>query len=141
MNTTSTMRILRESKGFSQEYVGSVLGIEQNTYSKLENGQIQLTLERITKLAKLYDVSAELLISSELPIVNYNNGKFSKGIVNHENNDYSYFKELYEKILSLKDKFLEEKEKQILNLKDELAEQKEEKDFWKKLVMKQKKRN
>lgn len=139
MNATSTMRILRESKGFSQEYVGSILGIEQNTYSKLENGQIQLTLDRINKLAKLYDVSAELLISTELPIVNYNNGKFSKGIVNNENNDSLYFQELYDKILSLKDQFLEEKERQIQNLREELTEQKEEKDFWKKLVMKQKK--
>lgn len=141
MNTTSTMRILRESKGFSQEYVGSVLGIEQNTYSKLENGQIQLTLDRINKLAKLYDVSAELLISNELPIVNYNNGKFSKGVVNNENNGSQYFKELYEKILSLKDQFLEEKENQILILRQELSEQKEERDFWKKIVMKQKKRS
>ncbi|MGN6196933.1 MAG: helix-turn-helix domain-containing protein [Ginsengibacter sp.] len=139
MNTTTTMRILRESKGYSQEYVGSVLGIEQNTYSKLESGQIRLTLERICKLAELYEVSADLLVSNELPIVNYNNGKFSKGIVNNEN-DASYLsKELYEKMLSLKDQLLEEKEKQILILKEKLSEQKAEKDSWKELFMKQNK--
>ena len=139
MNSTTTMRILRESKGYSQEYVGSVLGIEQNTYSKLESGQIRLTLDRICKLAELYEVSTDLLVSNELPIVNYNNGKFSKGIVNTENYVSQNPKELYEKILSLKDQFIEEKEKQILILKEELSEQKAEKDFWKKLVMKQKK--
>lgn len=139
MNTTTTIRILRESKGYSQEYVGSVLGIEQNTYSKLESGQIRLTLDRICKLAELYEISTDLLVSSELPIVNYNSGKFSKGIVNTENCVSQNPKELYEKILSLKDQFIEEKEKQILLLKEELSEQKAEKDFWKKFVMKQKK--
>lgn len=139
MNTTTTMRILRESKGYSQEYVGSVLGIEQNTYSKLESGQIRLTLERICKLAELYEVSADLLVSSELPIVNYNNGKFSKGIVNNENGASNYSKELYEKMLSLKDQLIEEKEKQILILKENLSEQKAEKDSWRELFMKQNK--
>lgn len=139
MNTTTTMRILRESKGYSQEYVGSVLGIEQNTYSKLESGQIRLTIDRISKLAELYDVSPDLLISSELPIVNYNNGKFSKGIVNNENHASYHSKELYEKMLSLKDLLIEEKEKQILILKERLSEQKAEIDSWKQLFMKQNK--
>jgi len=138
MNTTTTMRILRESKGYSQEYVGSVLGIEQNTYSKLESGQIRLTIDRICKLAELYEVSADLLISSELPIVNYNNGKFSKGVVNNDN-ALCHSKELYEKMLSLKDQLIEEKEKQILILKEKLSEQKAEKDSWKELFMKQNK--
>jgi len=137
MNTITTMRILRESKGYSQQYVGSVLGIEQNTYSKLESGQIRLTLDRVSKLAKLYEVSTDLLVSSELPIVNYNNGKFSKGIVNTENYISHNPKELYEKMLSLKDQLIEEKEKQILILKEKLSEQKAEKDSWKELVMKQ----
>lgn len=141
MNTTTTMRILRESKGYSQEYVGSMLGIEQNTYSKLESGQIRLTVDRISKLAKLYDVTPDLLVSNELPIVNYNNGKFSKGIVNNDNYDSQYSKELYEKMLLLKDQLIEEKEKQILILKEELTEQKAEKDFWKTFVRKQKKSN
>jgi transcriptional regulator with XRE-family HTH domain len=133
------MRILRESKGYSQQYVGSVLGIEQNTYSKLESGQIRLTLDRVAKLAKLYEVSTDLLVSSELPIVNYNNGKFSKGIVNTENYILHDPKELYEIMLSLKDQLIEEKEKQILILKEKLSEQKAEKDSWKELVMKQNK--
>ncbi len=141
MNTTQTMRILRESRGYSQEYVGSVLGIEQNTYSKLESGQIRLTVDRISKLAKLYEVTPDLLVSSDLPIVNYNNGKFSKGIVNTENHDSQHSKELYEKMLLLKEQLIEEKEKQILILKEELSEQKAEKDFWKTIVMKQKNRN
>jgi transcriptional regulator with XRE-family HTH domain len=135
------MRILRESRGYSQEYVGSVLGIEQNTYSKLESGQIRLTVDRISKLAKLYEVNPDLLISSGLPIVNYNNGKFSKGIVNTESYHSQHSKEFYEQILLLKEQLIEEKEKQILILKEELSEQKAEKDFWKTIVLEQKNRN
>lgn len=139
MNTTTTLRILRESKGYSQEYVGSFLGIEQNTYSKLETGQTRLTLNRINKLAELYNVTTDLLLSNELPIVNYNNGQFSKGIVNAENYLSQNPSALYEKLLSLKDQFIEEKEKQIELLKEELSEQRAERDFWKEIVMRQKK--
>lgn len=139
MNTTIIMRILRESQGYSQDYVGSVLGIEQNTYSKLESGQIKLTSDRLCKLADLYDVPLDFLISKELPIVNFNNGKFSKGIVNNENSEYEQGKSFYEKLLSLKDQVIEEKEKQISILTRELEEKKEENNFWKEFYLKENK--
>jgi transcriptional regulator with XRE-family HTH domain len=139
MNTTSIMRILRESRGYSQEYVGRVLGIEQNTYSKLESGQIKLTSARLCKLADLYEVSSDLLISNELPIVNYNNGKFSKGIVNNENCDPQQYKDFCEKLLLLKDQVIEEKEKQISILTKALEDKENENNFWKDFYLHQRK--
>ncbi len=124
------LRILREANGYSQQYVGSVLGIEQNTYSKLENGQIKLTADRIYKLAELYHVAPEVLISRELPIVNYNSGTFSKGNVSSLNFNESNERNTAD-IVSMKDKIIEEKEKQILYLKELLEEKKAEISFWK----------
>ncbi len=137
MKTTSIMKILREAKGYSQDYVGSILGIEQNTYSKLENGQIRLTADRIYKLAELYDVVPELFVSKELPIVNFNTGSFSKGIINTEKYNEQSPKSVAE-ILTLKDKIIEEKDKYITNLKEQLEEKKYEISFWRNLVSNQK---
>jgi len=132
------MRILRESRGYSQEYVGSVLGIEQNTYSKLENGQIKLTSDRLCKLAALYGVPPDMLISNELPIVNYNNGKFSKGIVNNENCEPQHCNEFYERLLLLKDQVIEEKERQIFILTKALENNEKENNFWKDFYLQRK---
>lgn len=56
MNEYRIMKILRESRNFSQEYIAGKLGINQNAYSKLENGKVKITLERIRQLAEIYDV-------------------------------------------------------------------------------------
>lgn len=55
-NITSIMRSLRESHRYSQEYVAAELGINQNTYSKLESGQTQITIKRLEQLSRVYNV-------------------------------------------------------------------------------------
>lgn len=55
-NITSIMRSLRESHHYSQEYVAAELGINQNTYSKLESGQTQITVKRLEQLSKVYNI-------------------------------------------------------------------------------------
>lgn len=54
MGRNDILKILREAKGYSQDYVGKKLGINQNTYSKVENGLIELTESRMQQLAALY---------------------------------------------------------------------------------------
>lgn len=123
MNETKIMRILREANDYSQEYVASILEIEQNTYSKLESGQIRLTVERMKKLAELYHVNPDCFLSDELPVINYNSGTHSKGVIHsvtyNENKDSEAQKELYEKLIT-------EKDQQIKHLQEELTELKKE---------------
>jgi len=56
-NITAVMRSLRETYHYSQEYVAAELGINQNTYSKLESGQTQITIKRLEQLSKVYKVA------------------------------------------------------------------------------------
>lgn len=57
-----TLKKLRLHHNYTQEYVASVLDINQNSYCKLELGQTHLTLDRIKKLADLYNITATEII-------------------------------------------------------------------------------
>lgn len=117
------MRILRESRDYSQEYVANILNINQKTYSNLESGKSKLTLERIQQLAEFYHVKPDYFLSEELPIINYNTGNYSRSIVAariyNENKDAP--DKLYERII-------DEKDIQIKFLINELEALKKEKN-------------
>lgn len=121
MNGNKAMRMLRETNGYTQEYVGSVLGIEQNTYSKLENGQIKLTVDRVKKLGELYNVDPEYLFSDELQIINNNSGEGSKSYTSNTFNNENYIEGNESTLKSLYDKLIQEKDEQIKILREELV--------------------
>ena len=56
------IRSLREDHDFRQCDLASVLHVSQNTYSQYENGVIELTAERLVKLADFYNVSIDYLL-------------------------------------------------------------------------------
>lgn len=117
------MRILRESRDYSQEYVANILNINQKTYSNLESGKTKLTLDRIQQLAEFYHVKPDYFLAEELPIINYNTGNYSRSIVAariyNENKDAP--DKLYERII-------DEKDIQIKFLINELEALKKEKN-------------
>ena len=49
------LKEIRLKNNYKQEYVASELGITQKAYSKLENGQTCLTVDKIFKLAIIYN--------------------------------------------------------------------------------------
>ena len=53
----------RELRNFTQAYMAEELNISQNAYSKIETGNVKLTVERLQKIAELLDVPAEDIIS------------------------------------------------------------------------------
>ncbi|MCU0337656.1 MAG: helix-turn-helix transcriptional regulator, partial [Sediminibacterium sp.] len=114
-----------------QEYIASELGINQNTYSKLESGQTKLTIDRVKKLAELYNVDPDYFLSEDAPIINYNSGSKSRSIINtqnyNDNQDAKALHKLYEKLLS-------EKDQQIDLLKSELQEVREDRKQMKELI-------
>lgn len=65
------IRLLREIHDYTQEYVAGRLDISQNTYSMLEKGETKLTVDRLGKLAELYEMDiADLLKTTEQTIIN-----------------------------------------------------------------------
>ncbi|MGD1842367.1 MAG: helix-turn-helix domain-containing protein [Thermonemataceae bacterium] len=64
----------REQRNYSQEYVAEYLGISQNAYSKIEINQTKsFTLERLIKLAELFEVDLGELLGIEKSVNIYSN--------------------------------------------------------------------
>jgi transcriptional regulator with XRE-family HTH domain len=62
MNIALRIRKVRESKGYSQEYMAIKLGINQSSYCKLENNQRKISIEKIVRIAELLNIELVKLI-------------------------------------------------------------------------------
>ncbi|MBR6569008.1 MAG: helix-turn-helix transcriptional regulator [Clostridia bacterium] len=56
------LRDIREDRDLTQRALADHLHIRQNTYSQYENGQRQLPVEVLVKLAQYYNTSADYLL-------------------------------------------------------------------------------
>ena len=86
--STSTLKILREVNDYTQEFVAEdVLGISQNTYSRLEANPSKITAEQAQKLSDLYKVSIANLLSEATPIITFQSKSVSE---NSGSNGYNH---------------------------------------------------
>ena len=56
------IRNIREDRDIRQRQVAEYLNVSQNTYSQYENGQRQLPIDVLIKLAKFYKVSTDYIL-------------------------------------------------------------------------------
>jgi len=56
------LKDLREDSDLKQKEIAEHLHIKQNTYSQYENGQRQLPIDILIKLAKYYNVSTDYIL-------------------------------------------------------------------------------
>lgn len=61
-NAYSKIKELRIKKGLTQVQVAKKLGLKQNNYSNLEKGKSRLTVERLTLLAEILEVSVQEIL-------------------------------------------------------------------------------
>ena len=52
----SELRSIRRSKDYSQEYMAAAMNISQNSYSRLESGQTEMTISRLLKISEILDI-------------------------------------------------------------------------------------
>ncbi|NCU04871.1 MAG: helix-turn-helix transcriptional regulator [Chitinophagaceae bacterium] len=87
---TTTLKILREINDRTQEEIANVLGISQNTYSRLERNPKNLTSEQAQKLADFYNVNIADLLTEATPTISFNDNKIegsNNGYVGSIEND------------------------------------------------------
>lgn len=58
----STIRMIRESNGFSQEYVASKLEITQQAYSNIEKNPENASVKRLKQISSIFSVPLTSLI-------------------------------------------------------------------------------
>lgn len=109
---------LRLEKNWTQDYVADQLGLSQPAYSKLEQGQVKLTVDRAGKLAELYDIDPDYFFTSDTPIVNFHDHSQNKNLMQHVDNfhDNSDMKELYEKTITEQAQLIQHLQKRIEKL-------------------------
>lgn len=97
------VRKMRESKGFSQDYMATVLNISQASYARLENEETKITVDRLYKIAEILEVNiSDFFELDKIVIQNQTNneGAFGNGYIQ---NLHIENKEIYEKLLKSKD--------------------------------------
>ena len=57
------LKELREESNKTQKEVAEFLNIQQNTYSQYENGQRQIPIDFLIKLANYYQVSVDYILN------------------------------------------------------------------------------
>ncbi len=92
------IRKVRESKGYSQEYVANLLNISQASYARLENQITKITLDRLFKIAEILETSVVEFFDSERcsPVNSPTQNQFIESI-------HSSCKDNYERLLKSKD--------------------------------------
>ncbi|QEO08484.1 helix-turn-helix transcriptional regulator [Bacillus paralicheniformis] len=65
MNYADRLKYLRQKAGFTQKFVAQKIGVKNNTLSSYESGKRQPDYETTKKLADLYDVSIDFLLTGK----------------------------------------------------------------------------
>lgn len=65
------LRYLREQANLSQEKLGELVDVSQQSIYKYENGEVQASQAVLVKLSKVFDVPIEVLIDDSLNIEDY----------------------------------------------------------------------
>lgn len=103
MKVGEKIKKIRELKNFTQGYMAEQLELAQSSYSKIESGEIDLTISRIEQIAKILYIDISQILnfdSKQFFFVSNNNFVKESGAkaenINFFGNDY---KEKYIKIL------------------------------------------
>lgn len=94
--------MIRQIKGYKQDYVAEKLGMSQTNYSNIESGKTELKIEVLEKFAKIHGIEpADILQFGEQYVFNNHNqqgGGFGSS-VSIENHYSEKIIELYERQL------------------------------------------
>lgn len=63
--TGENIRIIREIKGFKQDYMALMLDISQSGYAKIESGKSSINIERLHQIAKVLEVDVNDLLNDD----------------------------------------------------------------------------
>lgn len=84
---STNIKKFRELKNMTREFVASELDMSVSGYSKIERGEIDLTLSKLQKIADVLAVStSEILNFDATNIFNISNNEVVQNLGNKENN-------------------------------------------------------
>jgi transcriptional regulator with XRE-family HTH domain len=115
-SVSENIRMTRELKGFSQDYVAKQLDVTQQAYSQMEKNPDSMTLKRLKDLCKVLDVELIALLDEDNVYVQQNfhqqGGNAATKMIISTGSDEN--KQLYERLLS-------EQKEEILFLREQIS--------------------
>ena len=62
MNIGTNIKRLREDRGIKQSEIADLIGMHRSNYSKIENGQREISVVAVDKIAKFFNISIDELL-------------------------------------------------------------------------------
>ena len=122
--TGQKLRLIREFRNYSQEYVAEKLGITQHAYSRIENNQTKLSTERLERLAAILNIPPLELLSDKEPVIHFMEASPPASPVAKED----HWKEMIESTRQLYGQVICSKDEKIAHLENEIYTLRKEKD-------------
>lgn len=122
--TGQKLRLLREFRNYSQEYIAEKLGITQHAYSRIENNLTRLTAERLERLASILNIPPLELLSDKEPVISFSEPGTSAANTIKED----HWKEIIENTRQLYGQVIGVKDEKIAFLENEIKALRKERD-------------
>jgi transcriptional regulator with XRE-family HTH domain len=122
--TGQKLRLLREFRNYSQEYIAEKLGITQNAYSRIENNQTKITAERLGRLATILNIPPLELLSDKEPVIHFSDPSHNNQAPAKED----HWKEMIESTRQLYGQVICSKDERIAFLENEIHALRKERD-------------
>lgn len=119
----SKLRILRAAHNYTQQFVAETLGVGQPTVSRREKDEDRINVGELRKVAELYNVSMEWLLSPDPFVMNIHNNKVGNGANGAYNTVHVIPEEVFDRLATQYDAHIEALHKLTDRLMDLLAEQ------------------
>jgi len=102
-NLIKKIASVRLKKGFTYENMADELSITPAAYRKIETGETKLTVERLFRLAEIFEVSLLELLEIDKELFHQVNNENATGYQQKIEHFYQENKEVYERLLQSKD--------------------------------------
>jgi transcriptional regulator with XRE-family HTH domain len=81
------IKLLRQSRKWSQEYLAEKLGMSTNGYGEIERGGSRITVEKLEELSRLFEIPVNELYDDESTniFIAHNNHNATQAQHNHQN--------------------------------------------------------
>lgn len=121
MDVHDKIRTMRQINQWTQEDMADKLNISVNGYAKLENGKTKLNLEKLQKIAQIFNIDLIELISSKertfIGLIGDNNHNISNYLGTNE--ELALENEKLKLVILHKEELLQSKSELITKLTDE----------------------
>lgn len=110
MEIHERVKIIREEKKLSQDFIAHELGLSQSQYSRRENGEIKFDVDEILRLSKALETKVSELYGEETNVFNNSN---------HKGETFGQFVTIPDKLIEQYEKRLQDKDEIIALLKQQ----------------------